>query len=271
MKILMPSRIKKFLIDIYLQRRVIYELAKRDFQQQYMGSYLGVIWVFLQPLIFIGILYVVFTFGFKSAPTTSMPFVVYLISGMIAWMYFSNILSVTTGVIVSYAFLVKKGDFRLSILPIVKILSALVPHLFFVVLAIITAWINGYPPSFYTLQVFYYLFAMVVLLLGLSWITSSTNIFVKDVSKVVSIVVQFGFWLTPIFWQIEKIPAAYQWIVKLNPAYYIITGYRDSLVSRIPFWSHAWETFLFWGMTVLILYTGINVFGRLRPHFGEVV
>ena len=52
----MINRIKGFLLDIYVKRAVLYELAKRDFQQQYMGSYLDFIWVFLQPLIFIGIL-----------------------------------------------------------------------------------------------------------------------------------------------------------------------------------------------------------------------
>ena len=267
----MITRVKYFMIDIYVKRDIIYELAKRDFQQQYMGSYLGFLWVFLQPLIFIGILYAVFTFGFRSGSSSDMPFAVYLITGMIAWLYFSDILNLTADVISSHAYLVNKVDFRLSILPIVKILSALVPHLFFILLAIVISWFHGYAPSFYTLQIIYYLFAMVVLLLGFGWMTSSTSIFVKDVSKVVSIVVQFGFWLTPIFWNISMIPQKYQWIVKLNPVFYIISGYRDSLVSKIPFWSHPFGTLYFWGFTALVLFCGIAIFGKLRPHFAEVV
>ena len=61
----MLNRIKGFLSAIYLKRAIIFELAKRDFQQQYMGSYLGFVWVFLQPLLFILVLYSVFTFGFR--------------------------------------------------------------------------------------------------------------------------------------------------------------------------------------------------------------
>jgi lipopolysaccharide transport system permease protein/teichoic acid transport system permease protein len=68
----------------------------------------------------------------------------------------------------------------------VKILSEAVPHFFFIFLAIMIAWIHGFVPSVYTLQSIYYLFAMILILLGLGWMTSSTNLFVSDVSKVVS-------------------------------------------------------------------------------------
>lgn len=264
-------RIKFFLYEIYIKRRLIYELAKRNFQQQYMGSYLGFIWVFLQPLIFIGILYSVFTLGFRTGGATDIPFVVYLITGMIAWMYFADIISSTTGIISNHSYLVKKVDFRLSILPIVKILSGLIPHLFFLCIAVLVAWVNGFPPSFYAFQALYYLTGMMALLIGLGWITSSTSLFVSDVIKVVAIIVQFGFWLTPIIWDIAMIPVQYRWIVKINPMCYVVNGYRDSFVYKVPFWHHAHETLYFWTFTLVVLYFGITVFGKLRPHFAEVV
>ncbi len=267
----MLTRIQSFFQDIYAKRAIIGELAKRDFQQQYMGSYLGFIWVFLQPLLFIIILYIVFTFGFRSGASTDMPFVVYLISGMIGWMYFASILNISTSIISSSSFLVNKVDFRLSILPIVKILSDLIPHFFFILLAILIAWINGYAPSFYTLQIFYYLFCMITLLLGFSWMTSSTNLFVKDVGQIVSIITQFGFWMTPIFWNINSIPPQYQWLVKLNPMCYVVLGYRDSLVYKIGFWHHPYLTLYFWGFSGFVLLLGITIFGKLRPHFAEVI
>jgi lipopolysaccharide transport system permease protein/teichoic acid transport system permease protein len=166
---------------------------------------------------------------------------------------------------------VKKVDFRLSILPIVKILSALVPHIFFLLIATVICWINGFAPSLYIFQVFYYLGAMIFLLLGLSWITSSTSLFVKDVIRLVSIITQFGFWLTPIFWNIKMIPGQYQWIIKLNPIHYIVNGYRDSLINNIPFWEHPYETLYFWLVTLCAMYVGITIFGKLRPHFAEVI
>jgi len=267
----MVNRTKGFLLDIYVKRAIIYELAKRDFQQQYMGSYLGFLWSFLQPLIFILILYMVFQFGFRAGSTTDIPFAVYLISGIIPWMYFSGNLGVTSNVLREYAYLIHNLEFRNSVLPIVKILSAIVPHFFFLLFAVMIAWIHGFAPSVYTLQSFYYLFAMIVLLLGLGWMTSSTNLFVSDVSKIVSIITQFGFWMTPIFWNINMIPQKYQLIIKLNPVFYIVRGYRDSLIYNIPFWHYPMETIYFWCVNLFVLFFGITIFGKLRPHFSEVI
>ena len=267
----MLFRTKDFFSEIYDKRQLIYELSKRSFQQQYMGSYLDFVCVFLQPLIFISVLYAVFTIGLRSGRSMEVPFVVYLITGMIAWNFFAEILNGTPGVIKNHAFLVSKVDFRLSILPIVKILSVVIPHFVFILIAMAVCWYNGISPSIYTLQVFYYLFGMIALLLGLGWMTSSTSLFVKDVANIVKIIVQFGFWLTPIFWTIERIPATYQWIIKLNPMYYIVSGYRDSLVYNIPFWTRPTETLYFWVLTLVFLYFGITIFSKLRPHFAEVI
>jgi lipopolysaccharide transport system permease protein/teichoic acid transport system permease protein len=261
-----------FLSDIYDKRSILYELAKRDFQQQYLGSYLGFIWVFLQPFLYITILYLVFTFGFKAPPTSDdIPFSLFLISGMIPWLFFLQNFMGGTNVIRQHSFLLKKIDFRLSILPLVPLLSSALPHLFFIMVAIILAWAGGFSPSLYTLQIFYYFFAMLMLLLGLSWLTSSTNIFVKDVAKIVAVFSQFGFWLTPIFWNIETIPERYQWILKLNPMYYIVSGYRDSIINKIFFWERPLETLYFWSVTFVFMALGIVVFKKLRPHFAEVI
>lgn len=268
----MLRRTKRFFIDIYDKRSILYELARRDLQRQYMGSYLGFVWVYLQPLLFFAILYIVFTYGFRSGGSDAeMPFAVYLISGMIAWFYIAENLNTCTGVIAQHSFLLKKVDFRLSMLPIVKLMSSAVAHLFFMLFAILVAALNGIYPSFYLLQLFYYFAAMVALLLGVGWLTSSTNIFVSDVSKAVGVLVTFGFWLTPIFWNIEMIPEPYQWIIRLNPANYIVQGYRDAIIRQIGFWEKPYETLYFWGVTVLMMWIGISVFKKLRPHFAEVV
>jgi lipopolysaccharide transport system permease protein len=268
----MIKRATGFLRGIWDNKSVLYELAKRDYQQQYMGSYLGFIWVYLRPLLFIGVLYLVFTFGLRSgAVGGGVSFAVYLICGMIAWLFFAENFSAASDVIAQYSFLLKKVDFRLSILPIVKLLSASVPHLFFIVIAVAVAWLNGIAPSWYLLQIPYYFFAMFMLLLGLGWLTSSSKIFIKDVSNIVAILVQFGFWLTPVFWELSAIPERYQWIVKLNPAVYIVEGYRDAIIHKIGFWEKPLDALYFWCVAFFIMWIGISVFKRLRPHFAEVV
>jgi ABC-type polysaccharide/polyol phosphate export permease len=260
-----------FFRDIKDKRSIIYELVKRDLQQQYIGSYLGAIWILLQPLLFITVIYTVFTLGLRAgADLSDMPFSIYLVSGMVAWLHFSANLKENTDVIRSYSFLVKKVDFRLSVLPIVQMMSSLFVHVFLVIVAILLAWHQGYAPTFYTFQIIYYMCAMSVLLLGLGWMTASTSIFVSDVKKLVMVLIQFGFWLTPIFWNISKIPEKFRWIIELNPMYYIVTGYRDSIITQVPFWERG-NTIYFWCFTLVCLYLGISIYRKLRPHFAEVI
>lgn len=267
----MIKSITAFIFDLFNTRVVILELAKRDFQQQYQGSYLGFVWIFLQPLLFISVLYFVFTMGFRTGDSSDMPFALYLVTGMVCWLYLSSNLLSITHVIKDHSFLVKKVNFRLSILPIVKLLSSLVAHSVLVLLTIAISWHKGFAPTLYTLQVFYYFACMAALLLGLGWLTSSTSIFVKDVAKLFSVLVQFGFWLTPVFWNITMIPERYHWIIEVNPAHYLVSGYRDSLVGQVWFWEKPVYTVYYWSLTLVFLLIGMSIYRKLKPHFAEVV
>ena len=112
---------------------------------------------------------------------------------------------------------------------------------------------------------------MMVLITGLSWITSSLIIFVRDVGQMVSMVLQFGFWMTPILWNIQMIPDKYQRFMKLNPAYYITEGYRNSLMSGTWFWEYPRWTMEFWIFTGFVFILGAILFLKLRPHFADVL
>lgn len=261
-----------FVKDLVRFKGMIFELARRDYQQLNQGSYLGFVWNYLQPLLYIGVLYGVFTLGFRQgAIQDGLPFGLYLLSGMICWLYFAANLTSITGVIRAYSFLVKKVDFRLSVLPFVKLLGSLLPHLLLVALLLVVASLNGYPPGLHSLQLLYYYLCMATLLTGLGWITSSTSLFVRDISNAVGIFTQFGLWLTPIFWSITQVPQQYQWIAKLNPAYYLVTGYRDSITGAHYFWQRPEESLIFWSINLALLVLGTTVYRRLKPHFAEVV
>jgi lipopolysaccharide transport system permease protein/teichoic acid transport system permease protein len=257
--------------DIAARRQAISELAKRDFEQQFRGSYLGFIWAFLQPLTLVGMLYVIFELGFRAGISGSIPFAVYLISGMVSWVFFAGNLGASAGVFRTYAFLIKKVNFRLSVLPVVKLLSSLPVHIALVLSAIALAWVEGYPPSLYTFQLVYYFIGMCVLLVGIYFLAASTSIFVKDVTNFVAVTAQFGFWLTPIFWNINMLPERYHYLVKLNPMYYVVTGYRESIALHVPFWHKPFEALYFWSLSLMVLVLGITVYRRLKPHFAEVL
>ncbi len=260
-----------FLKAIFQNRSLLYSLAKSDFKQRYLGSYLGILWAFIQPTFTVLIFWFVFQVGFKAQPVDNFPFILWLIAGMIPWFFFSDSLASATNSIIENNFLVKKVVFRVSIVPIIKLISAFIVHLFFVFFMFLMFIYYGYTPTLYWLQIFYYMFATIVLLLGLSWITSSVVIFFRDMGQLVAMVLQFGFWLTPIFWSISIIPEKYHFLIKLNPLFYIIEGYRNSLIYNRWFWQDLNLTIYFWVITGAIFMLGAFTFKRLRPHFADVL
>lgn len=260
-----------FIRDLYNGRWLIIELTKNDFKTRYLGSYLGLLWAFVNPAIMIFIFWFVFQVGFKAKPIDNFPFILWLISGIIPWFFFSESLATATSSVMEKSFLVKKVVFRVSTLPVIKILSALIIHLFFVGIIFVMFLLYGFSPHLYNIQLVYYLFAMIFFVLGLSWITSSLNIFLKDVGQVVGVLLQFGFWLTPVFWSLDMVPKKYQYLIKLNPVHYLINGYRDSLIYKVGFWHHYKMTPYFWIVTSILFVTGAVIFRKVRPHFADVL
>ena len=246
-------------------------MAKRDLATQHIGSALGFFWTFVNPLVMIFILWLVFSVGFKAAPKDNVPFVIWLTAGMAIWNTFSEAINNSTGVIIGSPHLVKKVLFPLSILPVVKLVGSFMTHFIFILLLLILILLYGLPVSLFWLQAFYYFGAMSVLALGLSWITSSINIFARDTGQIVNVILQIGFWATPIFWDLGIMPQNVQSLLKLNPMFYVVQGYRESFIYSVPFWSH-WEmTCYFWGITGFIFLLGAVIFLRLRPHFADVL
>jgi lipopolysaccharide transport system permease protein len=260
-----------FLNEIYEKRTLIYEMSKRDFKQRYVGSFLGLFWAFLEPLTMMMIMWFVFSLGFKAKPSGDVPFVAYLFTGMIAFNFFQDTLGACSNVIRSYAFLVQKVKFRVSILPILKIGSALTLHIVFVSIVMAILLLSGIRPSIFWLQAIYYLAASLFLMLGLSWLISAIGVFVKDITHIVAIFLRLGFWVTPIFWNINMIPEQYRIFLKINPIFYIVQGYRESFIYQVPVWHHPVITIYFWFVACVTFLIGVFVFLRFRPHFADVL
>ena len=261
-----------FLAHLYKAKRLIYEMVKQDIKQRFVGNVLGALWAFLNPLITLLIFWFVFEVGFKVPPVEQVPFVMWLMAGMIPWFFFSEALSFGTHSIIEKPYLVKKVVFRVSILPIIKIGSALIIHLFFIIILYLVFIFWNYPSfSLTLLQIPYYIFCSCILLLGASWLTSATVVFFKDIAYLVGIIIQFGFWLTPVFWSYKMMPDHLTVYLKLNPVMYITEGFRDSLIYQTWFWERPLYTCYFWVFAMMLLFFGAFTFKKLRPHFADVL
>jgi len=259
-----------FIKQIYLNRFIIWELTKRDFKTQYVSNILGLSWAILEPLAMMFILWFVFTY-IRTGQHTTIPFALFLLAGIIIYDFFNKAINTGTRSIASYGFLISKVNFRAAIIPLVKIASELIMHLIILVIVSTILIFSGMPVTFYWLQVFYYLLATVFLLIGITWLTSSLSLFFPDVKYIITIVMRVLFFFTPIFWEAKNIPEHLLIYFRLNPLYYIVQGYRDSLLYNIPFWDDPIGTLYFWGIGMIFFVAGVFVFKRLRPYFAEMI
>ncbi|OHD25151.1 MAG: hypothetical protein A2086_08035 [Spirochaetes bacterium GWD1_27_9] len=261
-----------FFKELFGKKYMIYQLVKNDLKIKYLGSHLGIIWAFIMPFVMVFVMRFVLQKGLKVGNMDGIPFLAWLIPGQAAWTFFNEALVTSTNTYIEYAYLVKKVNFRISILPLVKILSALFIHFLFLLVVLIILFFSKIPFSIYWFQVFYYVFALSLFVLGLSWITASLNVFVKDVLPVIVVILNFGMWLTPVFWNYKTLEnKTIKMIVMLNPLTYIMDGYRKCFLYKTPFWNDGIWMVYFWGLTVLFMLVGVFLFKKLKPHFADVL
>lgn len=260
-----------FFKGLFKERKVIFDLAKNDFKAKYTNSLLGVVWAFALPLTIIFVLWFVFQIGLRALPVDDIPFILWYIPAFLAWNFFTDAFGNGAGCIFDYSYLVKNMQFRVSSLPVVKIISSSFVHLFFIIFIFVMYLVYGRFPSIYNIQVVYYYICNVVLLLGVTWIMSALAVFSRDILNIISLIVQVGFWATPLVWDPSNMPRTVQTIVKINPMYYVCVGYREAFTTNIWFWNHPIQTLYFWTFALAQLVLGAYVFHKLRPQFADML
>lgn len=261
-------------VELFQSRHLIWKLAKNDFKKRYAGSYMGALWAMLQPVVTIAMYYIVFDKIMGNSinrGTGEIPFVLFLTAGLVPWFYFSEALNSGTNALLEYNYLVKKVVFKISVLPIIKIIAASFIHVFFVCVMLVVAAIYGYYPTIYTLQIFYYSICLFLFVLALSYTTCSIVVFFKDLSQIINIGLQIGIWVTPIMWNLNILDDKWIVILKLNPLVYIVNGYRSAVYGREWFFRDFFSTMYFWIITTVIFGIGALIFKRLKIHFADVL
>jgi teichoic acid transport system permease protein len=260
----------KFEVD-FRQLTIFANLVQSDFRRRYLGTYFGIFWAFAAPFSTIAVLLFVFNVGFRSGPINGVSFDLWLISGLIVWFYISDAIVSGTNSVVEYSFLVKKIPFSTELLPIVKIASSLYVHVVNLLLLLGLFIYHGHFPSIFWLQIIYYLIALVIFVLAISMIGAVIQVFFRDFQGVITILMQIGLWGTPVLWDAKILPERFAPLVNLNPASYIVQGYRDSLLFNTWFFERPGQTLYFWAVTISLLVLGIFVFKRAKRDFADVL
>lgn len=265
--------------ELFQNRKLIWKLAKNDFKTRYAGSYLGIVWAMMQPVVTVVLYYFVFDVIFQNrgqllASGIMAPYVLWLTAGLVPWFYFSEAIIQGTQALLEYNYLVKKVVFKISILPIIKIIAATFIHVFFVCVMLILYAVYGYKFDIYLLQIIYYSMCMYIFVLALSYATCSIVIFFRDLTQIINIFLQVGMWATPILWDLSFLSgknAKFQIFFKINPVYYVVNGYRSALFEKRWFWQDFYSTMYFWIATAVLFGLGALIFKRLKVHFADVL
>jgi ABC-type polysaccharide/polyol phosphate export permease len=260
-----------FIVSALKHREMILVLAMRDFQSRYAGTVAGALWTLAHPIAIVTVFYYVFSVGFKSKAPEGVPFMLWFSVGLMAWFYFNDALLSVANSVARNSHLVKKTVFPVEILAIVQIVSALLPHLVFLLVIAVVLFVNDIALDGFRVMIFYFMLCTTVLLLGLGWFLSALEVFYRDISQALTIIMNLWFWMTPIVWDSAMMPEEYRWVFKWNPMNYIVDGYRGILIYSQPKWPAMSETVIFWCVALGLLALGSTVFRRLKPEFADVL
>jgi ABC-type polysaccharide/polyol phosphate export permease len=258
---------------IWRERRLVWQLSLHHFHQQYAATMIGSLWAVVQPLVTIAVFWFIFSYGFRDISQAGKPpFVLLLISGFVPWMMFADAVNGGTSTIVTHRYLVKKIAFPLEILPVVNFVSAAIVHAALLVVLLVLLLVYGYPPTLYVLQLPVFFFGAACFSIGLTWFLSALNVFQRDIGQSVGVIIMLWFWMTPIVWPMEMLgDGIAARILMLNPMYYVVEGYRASLLYGRSAMGDPLSALSFWGITIAMMVLGRSVFSRLKVHFADVL
>jgi len=210
---------------------LILHLSRRNFLLRYRGSHLGVLWSLLVP--FSQLLVLVFVFG-KVLPLQIEGYPAFVFTALLPWNWFGSCLGSAGVLFIGNRDLMRIPSFNPMILVVVDVLVNLMLFLLFlpILLLILLVYDRPFTPVIVTLPVMLSIQAMLVV--GLSLIVATYNVFYRDVQYIVSVALMLLFYLTPVFYTVKNLDRNYQWVFHLNPMAVLIDSYRSILYWGCP-------------------------------------
>lgn len=261
------------------QRHLIHSLVARSLREQYRGSFFGLAWIILRPLAWMVTysfaLSVILQAGSRSS-LTNIPYPVWLLAGLLSYMFFQESTNRAVTSITSQPNLIKKSMFDKSVLPLCTVLSTFVNHFvgLFVLLGVMAGFqivVPGTEIFFRWTMLFLPVVSIILFIYTLGWayFLAALQVYIRDTTQIVSVVMQLLFFLTPIIYPENLIP---QWalpLLKINPHFFFVCFYREILLlGRMP---NVYSLAGIATISVMIWYLGKTVFTRLAPGFASAL
>ena len=258
---------------LWQQRNLTWQLLKREVAGRYKGSYLGLVWALIQPLLMLAVYTLVFGMIFKSrwqgASGSKMELAAILFSGLLVFNLFAECINRSPVLMLENANYVKRLVFPLNVLPIVVMGSALFhaamsTAVLFVFMAIALNTLH------YTIILLpLVLMPLVLLVLGFSWALSALGVYFRDIHHGIGVLVSALLFLSPIFYPVSALPSSIQPYIFINPMAFIIEQVRGIVIwGSVPDWG---GLVLYTGISIFVAWAGFTSFERARKGFADVL
>ena len=252
--------------ELYQYRELLKTNVHKEIRGKYKGSFLGVLWSFVNPLLQVLVYAIVFPYIMRVKTDN---YLVFLIIGIIPWTFFTYVLNQGMITVRMNAGIIKKVYFPREILPISVTTSGLVNFSISCIIILIFCIFGGVGVSWHLVFLPVIAILQYILQLGLTLGLSAINIYIKDTEYIVQFFINMLFYATPILYSVTLFPERYRWILYINPMAQIINAYRDIfLYHNIPdLFGLAYLT----GVSILLFIIGLAIFRKLEKGFAEEV
>jgi lipopolysaccharide transport system permease protein len=260
-------------LSMYRYRSLIHQLIRREIAMRYRGSFLGVFWSLITPVLMLTIYTFVFGVVFKSRwrqdSTDQLEFAVVMFAGVVVHSLISECLTRAPGLIVGNANFVKKVVFPLEVFAWVSVGTALFHALIamLVFAAAIVVWQGHIPWSAILVPVIF--LPYIVLIVGLTWILSSLGVYLRDLGQVMGIVSSMLMFMAPVFYPLQSVPERLAPLLYLNPITFIVEQVRNVAIWGRPVDWAGWVVYS--TIACLLAWAGRAWFLRMSKGFADVL
>lgn len=204
---------------------LIFTLAKRDVQIKYAQSLLGVFWVLIQPLAGVALFTLVVSHWLKL-PAQNYPYPLFAFTGIVVWNFFSYMVTAGGTSLTDSRQLIHRLSFPKIVLPLSKIVVGLLDCIIALVLLFVVVLFTGVSYSVTILMLPLFLFFLILTGLSVSLWLAALTIRFRDFYHIIPYVINFGIWITPVFYPLDIVPAHFRLVVFCNPVAMAVEGFR---------------------------------------------
>lgn len=263
---------RHFARNLVERRNLLFQLVRRDFRQRFVGSVAGWLWNLIHPLVLLLSWIFVFQWCLKTTlgpDEVTQNYSFFLFTGFLPWLLFSETVQRSSTSLLENANLITKTVFPSEVVPVAVFLSSLLNHLLALGIALAAIFLWGHFVPTHVVVLPFYMICLGLLGIGLGWIVAGLQVYLRDTAQILSVILTFWMWTTPIFISEKQYPAQLKFVLAINPLAYIVRAYRTQLLSEA--YPSAHDLLIVAAFAISVFLLGGLFFRHLKSGFADVL